>query len=445
MIKDVTKKDVAIGFFSQLLTIGSGIIIIPIAIKYLSAQDLGLWYVFTTLISLAYLLEFGFLPTISRMTSYVYGGAKELRAQGIPEQGKKLELQILKDLLEASKQLYALVAILAFIVLFFLGTTYLDSFHEFGKNQEIAWYVFLFISVINLYFTFYNGIIIGRGEQQVVYYINAKSKVIMLAVSTVMLINDYGLLSMAIGTLCSTLYSRYELNKHLYRSDEMLEIKSTGLKKKENYIRVLFSASYKLGLTSLGGFLILRSNMLLASSFLGLKVAASYGLTVQAINILSSVSSMVFELNLPKFNSLQSSGKRTKLASLVPKTIFLSLCSYTLGAVVLFFIGSEILTFISSNTNIVESSILLLMLVMYFLELSHSLAARYLTTLNIVPFLNATIISGVAIAILGYIVVTETNYGLFGLVGIQTLVQLSFNNWYWPLVMIKHLRGKREF
>ena len=77
MIKQATKKDIIWGYLSQFLNIGSGIIIIPVAIKYLTTEDMGLWYLFIAIAGLAQLLEFGLQPTISRMTSYIYSGSKK--------------------------------------------------------------------------------------------------------------------------------------------------------------------------------------------------------------------------------------------------------------------------------------------------------------------------------------------------------------------------------
>ncbi|GIA51301.1 hypothetical protein VCSRO180_3001 [Vibrio cholerae] len=125
MINEASKKDLLWGYLAQFLNIGSGIIIIPVAIKYLSVEDMGLWYLFIAIVGLAQLLEFGLQPTISRLTSYIYSGAKELKAEGIPSQGGSFDHQLLFDLIHAAKIMYRYVSDGAALTLLIIGTAYL--------------------------------------------------------------------------------------------------------------------------------------------------------------------------------------------------------------------------------------------------------------------------------------------------------------------------------
>ena len=113
MIKKVSNSELLWAYSAQFLNVGSGIILIPIAIMFLSTEDLGLWYLFIAISSLAQLLEFGFQPTISRMTSYIYSGANELVAEGLPKKGSSISYQLLFDLIQASKLLYGYISVFA--------------------------------------------------------------------------------------------------------------------------------------------------------------------------------------------------------------------------------------------------------------------------------------------------------------------------------------------
>ena len=442
MIKQVTQKDIIWGYLSQFLNIGSGIIIIPVAIKYLTAEDMGLWYLFIAIAGLAQLLEFGLQPTISRMTSYIYSGAKELRAEGLPDKGDLLNPQLLFDLIYAAKKMYRYVSIGAALILIIIGTLYLKTFDEFQSEQFWAWLIFSMSSIINFYFTYFNGLMTGRGDQKELYRVTAISKLIMLLLAVPLLMNQIGLLSMAISTFVSMIVARVLLYRAFYTSsrEEIQKIKNITIIS-FNYTKTLWLSAWKLGTTSLGSFLILRANMFIASSFLGLKVAASYGLTVQVISILSTVSAMIFSLNLPKLNALQSIGDKVGLKSLFKRSLIITHLLYFIGAICLIFIGIPLITLISSNTQLVGFSTLLLMLVMYQLELNHSMCATYLTTLNKVPFMYAALFSGGVIVFSGLMLSNFTAIGILGLVLSQFLIQLMFNNWYWPMVAYRDLKN----
>lgn len=442
MIKQVTQKDIIWGYLSQFLNIGSGIIIIPVAIKYLTAEDMGLWYLFIAIAGLAQLLEFGLQPTISRMTSYIYSGAKELRAEGLPDKGDLLNPQLLFDLIYAAKKMYRYVSIGAALILIIIGTLYLKTFDEFQSEQFWAWLIFSMSSIINFYFTYFNGLMTGRGDQKELYRVTAISKLIMLLLAVPLLMNQIGLLSMAISTFVSMIVARVLLYRAFYTSsrEEIQKIKNITIIS-FNYTKTLWLSAWKLGTTSLGSFLILRANMFIASSFLGLKVAASYGLTVQVISILSTVSAMIFSLNLPKLNALQSIGDKVGLKSLFKRSLIITHLLYFIGAICLIFIGIPLITLISSNTQLVGFSTLLLMLVMYQLELNHSMCSTYLTTLNKVPFMYAALFSGGVIVFSGLMLSNFTAIGILGLVLSQFLIQLMFNNWYWPMVAYRDLKN----
>lgn len=442
MIKQISKRDLLWGYLAQFLNIGSGIIIVPVALKYLSTEDIGLWYLFIAIASLAQLVEFGFQPTISRMVSYVYSGASELKSEGVPDITGSINYQMLYDLIESSKYIYRYVAFVVAVVLLIFGSLYLNTFQAFKEKQLFAWVLFTFATVINFYYTYFNGLMIGKGSQSTLYRITAISKVLMLITAIPLLVIDYGLISMALGTLVSIAFTRGFLYIY-FNNKEQADIKALNEIKeaKASYIKIVWLSAWKLGLTSIGAFLILRVNQFIVSSYLGLKVAASYGLTVQIIGIISSVSSMYFILNIPKITSLQSVRNREIIWRIVKKSYFFVHVLYVFGCVALVLVGIPILDFLKVNTSLVPMNLLTVMLIMYGLELNHSISATFLTTLNQVPFLYSSIISGIFIVLVSLSIAKFTMFGVVGIVLGQLIIQALYNNWYWPFRVWKELKN----
>ncbi|MDN3632435.1 O-unit flippase-like protein [Vibrio lentus] len=443
MINKASKKDIIWGYLAQFLNIGSGIIILPVAIKLLSAEDMGLWYLFMAIAGFVQLLEFGIQPTISRMTSYIYAGALELLSEGLPKISNNIDYQLLYDLISAAKKMYLYVSVVAAFILLLLGTLYLDSFKEFKQSQMIAWCIFSSSTVINLYFTYFNGLLSGRGNQTDSYRIIAISKLLMLIITIPLLWFDWGLLSMSVGTLASVVLSRILYHRTFYNSDrddirELNKLKGVA----ENLVNTIWLSAWKLGVTSFGGFMILKVNTFVASSYLGLKVAASYGLTIQVVGLIYAVSNMLFVLSLPKMNVLQSQNKKSELKRFFVKINIYTQVMFLVGSLLLLTFGSYFLSILSPNITLLATPILLLILATYQLELNHAVCATYLTTLNKVPFLNASLISGFSIFGSSVYLMNNTNLGILGLVVSQFLVQALYNNWYWPREVYKSLYGK---
>lgn len=61
----ITKKDVLWGYIAQFFNIGAGILLLPVILKLLPADILGVWYIFLTISSLVQMIDFGFQPTFT--------------------------------------------------------------------------------------------------------------------------------------------------------------------------------------------------------------------------------------------------------------------------------------------------------------------------------------------------------------------------------------------
>ena len=82
MIK-ITKKDVLWSYFAQIFTVASGLITLPLILKLLSAEEIGMNYLMLSLGALVSLFDFGFTPQFSRNIAYVFTGAQVLQKEGV--------------------------------------------------------------------------------------------------------------------------------------------------------------------------------------------------------------------------------------------------------------------------------------------------------------------------------------------------------------------------
>ncbi|MBO1273672.1 hypothetical protein J3L11_18760 [Shewanella sp. 4t3-1-2LB] len=451
MILKTTKKEFFSGSAYQAIILLCGIIVLPISIHYLNKNEMGFWYVFLTFAAFAQLLEFGYQPTISRFLSAILSGTQTLNAEGWSSESiSSINYQLLYDLIQASKRLYIGVSFLVFIVLSTVGTLYLFSFNEFTKSEMIAWCFFVLSISINFYYTYCNAIIIGRGNTVAVYKVTAISKVFYTIITVILLSFGFGLIAMAVALLASTALSRFLLYREINDDSWDVNIELNKIYRvKENIVPVLYKASWKLGVTGLGAFLIRQGNTFVAASFLSIGVAGSYGLTIQVFSLIRNLASMIFNLNLPKMNSLQVQGKKNELKNLFVSSILSSTLMYVIGAIISLLIGEQLIDFITNNTSgtkLLPTYLLAFVALIYLLEHIHSLCGIYLTTYNRVPFLWPSIISGGLIFISSIVACNNLAIGVMGLLIPQFIVQLCFNNWYWPYITYRDLiKGNEKF
>ena len=110
---------------------------------------------------------------------------------------------------------------------------------------------------------------------------------------------------------------------------------------------------------------------------------------------------------------------------------------YIIGALVIVTLGPWILDVIKSNAELPASYIMILFLLITLLENNHANFATVITASNKVPFVAAALISGGLICVFDFIVLQFTALGMLGIVIVPGIVQLAYNNWYWPRYVLK--------
>lgn len=433
------RSDLIWGYSAQLLNIGVGILLLPILVVTLNSEELGLWYVFMAMVSLAQLLEFGFQPTIARQAAYIYNGATEIKRSGLPTTVPgQLNIDLLVNLIHSSRYIYRWIAILVAILLWGMGSLYIYTLNYTGDLNlaYTSWFLFSSASVITFYFGYFNALLQGRGDITSVNKVIVASRVSFAFLAIVLLLLKFSLLAIAIASLVSCIMNRMLISRAFYNA------KNRDLKKYKpttNLNKLLWTNTWRLGLVQFGAFLIQRGNMFIAATYLGLTIAASYGLTMQLSVIIITLANQLMALQLPKMNALQAAGNKKELKNVYASSILVAFIFLISGFVGLILLGEPILALIGSDTKLINGQLLALLGVVLLLETHHSISATYLTTTNQVPFLKAALVSGFGVTLLSFALVYWGDLGVAGLIIGQGLVQLCFNNWYWPKVAMQHL------
>jgi O-antigen/teichoic acid export membrane protein len=432
----ITKKDMIWSYASYILQTGAGFFLLPIILNRLPSGELAIWYVFLSITALVNLLDFGLQPTIMRNVSYIFSGARTLTKNGIVVQKENLPIDysLLKSLVRSIKRIYMIISFVIAGVMFSVGNMYIKSITDNMINQDqilISWNIYIVSIVLNFYFYYYTPLLTGRGKIAESNQTIVLAKLTYITIATIGLLSGYGLISVAIGNLFGSLVNRATSFYYFYDKGIKENIKNTSAKE-INLLPVLWNNAYKLGLVSIGAFLITKGNTLIATKYLSLEIVAQYGLTLQVIMVLSTVASIFFRTYLPKFNSYRMVDDTEGIKKDYSKSLFIMNLIYILGAVVILITGNVILNIIGSNTMLLSEIYTAIILLIIYLETNHGNCATLITTKNEVPFVKPALLSGLGVLILGLISVKYLELGILGLILAQGLVQLLYNNWKWP-------------
>jgi O-antigen/teichoic acid export membrane protein len=432
------------GYAAQALNVSSGLILLPVIVLYLDPNHVGMWYVFLTIAGLALLMEQGFQPTISRNVAYVYAGAQELSETGLSDIRRgEFNQELLGDLLESSRWIYRRITFVASLLLLTVGTGYVWTLVSTTEERLIvitAWLAFCSGSLLNFYFGYMTAFLNGRGDIVQASQVTICGRLTNLVIGSVMVATGGGLLGLGVASLAAAITSR-ALASHYLKTK--LPISQTGrtvssVPRCDHLVKVIWHNASRFGLVLLGLFMITRANVLIASAGLGLTTTAGYGLAVQLLLAVQAIASVPLNLALPMLNALRVQCNDQELYRRFGLTLVYGLSIGLAGAIAMVLIAPRILTFMESRTTLPQTSLLILMALAFLLELNHGICANLLSTKNTVPFTRAYIMTGFVILTLSAVSIHWM--GLLGIILINLLCQLAYNNWRWPKAVANDFR-----
>ena len=178
----------------------------------------------------------------------------------------------------------------------------------------------------------------------------------------------------------------------------------------------------------------------MGSIFLSLSEVAMYGITMQVVGILSSLAGVYYNSYIPKITQLRTTNNNKELKAIFYRGSIIQLSVFVLGGLVFVLFGNYVLDLINSQTKFLGAGMLTVALIISFLERNHILATGFLLAKNEVPFFAASLWSGAATILLLWVFLDVVHWGVWGLILAQGIVQLAYQNWKWPLVLLKEIR-----
>lgn len=434
----LSKKDVLLAYLAQGLNVASGLIVLPIALHHLNTSEMGLWIIFITLAGLFQLLELGLQPTISRYVSYAYAGAKNISTHGFDDltYGEGVNQNLLNNVYASARSVYFKLSLVGVFLVVTVGPLYLWSVagKSLALQAIVSWGFFGLGFLIQFYFSFLAAFIQGRGDINDFNKSLIVSKVAFVALSAGFLAAGFGLSGLALSSLISAIIGRIYVFAAFRRDPYSAQCPNAVIDGDgTHFAKMVGRNSFKLGLVNIGAFMITRGNILIASSYLGLAAAGSYGLTYQVLSTLSSLAATLYTLKYPKINVLQASGKAEEALQVYGAVVVRCILLLLVMTTGLLIFGNPLLTVLRSQTSLVAAPLLVLLSLVFLLELNGSLSASFLTTQNTIPFVPAALISGLAVLVCSLLFSVYLGLGLLGLILSQGLVQAAYNNWKWPM------------
>ncbi len=434
---------VAWTFLATLLRLGASVFVLPLILRKLPPEHLGLWYVFLTIGGFASLLDFGFEPTITRMASYAWGGASRLIAFGIHQDEVKTNVKpepnraLLGDLVATLRAYYFWIG-LAVLVLLVIGggiwvwmqTAQLSA----ATSLRLAWLVYAVGCCLNFISGRWPALLTGVGALKEGQYVSIISLLVYYVVAVAGLLAGLGLWALVLAGIGMGWVLRSAGRRFFRRT--ALPGRLPGARFHTELFSAIWPNAWRMGLVSLGAFLAVSANTLVCGAFLGLKTTASYGISFQLVSLLGGLSGVWVQVKIPLINQLRLQNQDEEIVRIFVSRMRLFILSYLAGTVAVLFLAPMALQVIGSKTLLLSFWPLALFALIKFLEMHQWLYTQLVLTENWNPFLKPSLISGAATVMLG--IVLTPKFGVWGLLISEGVVQACYNNWW---CVVRALRG----
>ena len=439
-----SKKDVVWNYVGTIVSISSNFILIPLLLIFLSSEQIGLWYVFVAIAGFAQLLEFGFTSTLSRNILYCLSGKKKLSKIGLSSDDISGEVNwhLFNVVLRTSKIIYAAIGLIGLLLSSTFGTVYVASVtHHFSIEWSfVSWIIFDCSIFTNLYFlyclTFLRGIgdIAGENRSKTI------ARVSQLVFTALFLVMGLQLLAAAIGYLLYSVLLLFFASRAFRKHADIgrgISSDKQRISKKEviDTLKTVSFVASRDGLVSVAWYGATQAMTLLCSAFLGLSEAGTYSVMVQFTSGIYNVSSAYMRSFFPAFQSAYVRGDVAMQRSIIARGLSCYIAMFVLGTACV----TVLLPFLSlfKSNFICDPALYLGLSVYMFLLNQHSLFCNVIVNMNEIPYFKAYLISTLAGLILSCIFCAYCKFGAWGLVLGQMLPQLAYNDWHWPLYVMK--------
>ncbi|MEI7502052.1 MAG: O-unit flippase-like protein [Paludibacter sp.] len=447
----IGKKDILWNFLATFMRVASGLIVLPLVLRLLSTDEVGLWAVFLSISSLAILLDFGFSNSFTRNITYIFSGVKALKAEGYHTSSRSdnsVDYGLLKSVIVAMKRYYGIIALI-FLAVFivaspFYFTDILETKYSGNNKTEvwIAWYTYGGLVAYQIYTFYYNSLLAGRGFVKKLNQIIIISQASRILSSVVFLLLGFGLLSLVIGQLVSDIVNRILAYKAFYDKTLRELLKDAILTPVNDIMKVMTPNALKIGVTTLGTFFLGKGIIFFAVKNLTLGEIASYSTTKQMIDLIMSLSTIWFSTFYPKLTMHRVNEEMIDVKRMYLKGNLAMFGVYIVCGIGLIVVGPLLLNLIHSKTQLLTSAMILVLLLGALFDSNQNMATSFLLTGNEVPFMKPTIYAGILSLGILLFCLYFTHIGVWAMI-IAPFIALSvYAYWKWPLVVIKQLNIK---
>lgn len=437
---------VAWSFIFTIVRTGGNLLVLPLMLRKLPPEDLGFWYIFLSLAGISSLVDMGFFPTMSRVTAYLWAGAEEIPRMGAATVSEDSDIaaapnyRLLSDLVKTMRLYYLGLGLLITVVMGVFGTLWILARAQQAPDANVilgAWLLFLPALFVNTTAGMWHPLLFGvnrvRLGQQIFVWALIANYVVVLAG----LLLGAGLFAPVAGYLLMGLISRLIAQSKFTALTQAKTYAATARWSRE-LLAALWPTAWRTGVVTLGIYATLNLGTLICAGYLGPRVTASYGLSLQLAAAAVSLATAFVAVKTPLIAQMRTRNANRRIGDIVISRMRMFYATFLMLALAAIFLGEPVLhDLLHSRTPLLPTPILAALLIVVGLEGHHAIFRELTLTAHYNPFAVPVVIAGACVVLLTLALVRVI--GVWALVVAPGIVQLCFNNWWTVLVGLRSI------
>ena len=381
------------------------VILTPVVLTTFSKEDIVVWYLYFTIVSLQLLIDFGFLPTFSRLFSYSYSGLSISQIENIKENKKgngKTNEKSLALIFESTKKVYKVLALLTFIFAVSIGSFLVRDSIQASTSPEMSWVGWLIVITIasfSLYANSYVAFLVGVEKVAFVQRWQMITSLCSVVFSALAILLTESLL-LGISSFYIWYLVNFLINLKLFQSNFNIKKRKVESKDVNSFIKsTIWPTAWRSGIgVSFSMGLIQLSAMVVAKLETPL-IASSYMIGLQMIRAISSFSQAPFYAMLPSFTIMYAQSEMNRLIIIAKKRMRISFIVFVIMFLIIGLFANELLMKIGSNASFPNIDLWLLIGGAFFFERYGAMNLQLYTLTNDIIWHIANGVTGVLMLI----------------------------------------------
>jgi hypothetical protein len=352
-------------------------VLLPLILNHFSTAEIALWFLFSTIIGLLLVVDFGFSPTFTRVVAYAMGGANppelgDFRSNNHNRVHIEPNWQTLAEIVGTMRVVYTRLAVITFLILSIFGTWALA--HPIGAIASpylgwAGWAVIVLMGTILVRGNCYSALLQGTNNIALVrrWEIMFNTGQTLSSVGVLLLgANIFELVFVHQTWVLLTVLRNRLLCQRL--AELPREPTSVWRSHNSEIMKAVWPSVWRSGLGVLMGYGLVQLSGIIYAQLASASEVAPYLLGLRLVQVMSQFSQAPFYTKLPLLATLRSQGKFKEQVVIAQKGMRLSYWTFAIGVVFIGLCASPILELIDSNTTFVPPLLWLILSLAIYAE-----------------------------------------------------------------------------